>query len=218
MGQSISQFLAWIEFRLGAEIDAAGRAIADTSWSAQLQASERLWMVLEGTHVITIMLFAGTILFVDLRLLGLVLRKVPVSQVADNVLPITVAAFGVMAVTGVLLFLAQPLEYFHSLIFRFKILFLLVAAINIFWFHYKVQRGRAEWDAKALPPVSARVSAAMSIALWMLVIATGRYAAYGWVSCDNIDGLAAQAAQCETYAATLASYEPGAENRALAAL
>ena len=214
----LSNFLAWIEFSLGAEVNAAGNIIADTSWSAQLQASERLWMVLEGTHVLTIMLFAGTILFVDLRLLGLVLRKVPVSQVADNVLPITVAAFGVMAVTGVLLFLAQPLEYFHSLIFRFKILFLLVAAINIFWFHYKVQRRRPEWDAQPLPPVSARFSAAMSIALWMLVIATGRYAAYGWVSCDNIDGLAAQAAQCETYAATLASYEPGAENRALAAL
>ena len=214
----LSNFLAWIEFSLGAEVDAAGNIIADTSWSAQLQASERLWMVLEGTHVLTIMLFAGTILFVDLRLLGLVLRKVPVSQVADNVLPITVAAFGVMAVTGVLLFLAQPLEYFHSLIFRFKILFLLVAAINIFWFHYKVQRGRAEWDAKALPPVSARVSAAMSIALWVLVIATGRYAAYGWVSCDNIDGLAAQAAQCATYDATLAQYDAGAETPLMAAL
>ena len=218
MGQSISQFLAWIEFRLGAEMDAAGRAIADTSWSAQLQASERLWMVLEGTHVITIMLFAGTILFVDLRLLGIVLRKVPVSQVADNVLPLTVGGFAVMAVTGVLLFFAQPLEYFHSLIFRFKILFLVVAAINIFWFHYKVQRSRAEWDARAVPPFSARVSATMSIALWILVIATGRYAAYGWVSCDNIGGLAADAAQCSTYAATLAQYEDGADNHALAGL
>ena len=218
MGQSISEFLAWIEFRLGAELDAAGRAIPDTSWSAQLQASERLWMVLEGTHVITIMLFAGTILFVDLRLLGLVWRKVPVSQVADNVLPITVGGFAIMAITGVLLFLAQPLEYFHSLIFRFKILFLLAAAINIFWFHYKVQRRRAEWDVQPLPPVSARLSASLSIALWVLVIATGRYAAYGWVSCDNIDGLAAQAAQCATYDATLAQYDAGAETPLMAAL
>ena len=204
---SISGFLAWIQFRLGAELDAAGRVIPDTSWSAQLQASERLWMLLEGTHVITIMLFAGTILFVDLRLLGVAMRKVPVSQVADSVLPFTVAGFIIMVVTGTALFLAQPLEYYHSLIFRIKFVFLIAAAFNIFWFHYKVQRQRADWDAQPKPPASARFSAAASIMLWVLVIATGRYAAYGWVSCDLVTGLAADAAQCETYAGTLAHYQ-----------
>jgi hypothetical protein len=204
---SISEFLAWIQFRLGAELDAAGNAIPDTSWSAQLQASERLWLVLEGTHVVTIMLFAGTILFVDLRLLGAAWRKVPVSQVADSVLPFTVTGFVIMAVTGTALFLAQPLEYYHSLIFRIKFVFLILAALNIFWFHYRVQRQRGVWDAQPTPPASARLAAAASITLWVLVIATGRYAAYGWVSCDRVTGLAADAAQCETYAGTMAHYE-----------
>ncbi len=207
MTQSMSEFLAYLQFRLGAQLDAGGQPIPDTSWSAQLQGSERLWMVLEGTHVITIMLFAGTILFVDLRLLGLVWREVPVSQVADNVLPYTIAGFAIMGLTGLGLFLAQPLDYFHSLIFRLKIVFLLAAALNIFWFHFKVQRRRDSWDAQPSPPISVRFSAAASISLWILVIATGRYAAYGWVSCERVDGLAAEAAQCATYATTLARYE-----------
>jgi hypothetical protein len=164
-------------------------------------------MVLEGTHVVTIMLFAGTILFVDLRLLGVAWRNAPVSQVADTLLPYTIAGFTIMALTGAALFLAQPLEYFHSLIFRAKIVLLLVAALNIFWFHFKVQRQRPAWDAQPTPPAPARFAAAASIMLWLLIIATGRYAAYGWVSCDRISGLAADAAQCASYAGTMARYQ-----------
>ncbi len=42
-------------------------------------------MLIEGTHVLTLMVFAGTILFLDLRLLGVAFRNVPVSGVADQV-------------------------------------------------------------------------------------------------------------------------------------
>lgn len=203
----LSNFLAYLQFKLGAAFDDAGHAISDTSWSAQLQGSERLWMLLEGTHVLTLMLFAGSILFVDLRLLGVAFRNVPVSKVTSTILPYTVAGFIVMAITGAALFFANPLEYYHNIIFRLKIIFLAVAAINIFYFHYRVQASRGAWDVLAKPPASARRAAALSLTLWIGVIIAGRFAAYDWFSCDTAQGFVAAAAQCSERAVTLAAAE-----------
>lgn len=207
MSSPVSDFLAYVQYRLGAELDPSGLIVPDTSWSARLQGSETLWMVLEGTHVVTIMLFAGTILFVDLRLLGLALRDTPVSRVSKAVLPYTLAGFAVMVVTGAALFFANPLEYFHSFVFRLKAVFLLLAALNIFWFHWRVSARQDEWDAAARPPLRVRASAGASLALWLLVIATGRYAAYDWFSCDQATGFVAQVSQCDDYTTSLTRAE-----------
>lgn len=209
MSQPVSDALAYVQFQLGAAVDASGLAIADTSWSARLQGSENLWMLLEGTHVLTIMLFVGSILFVDLRLLGVAWRKVPVSAVADSVLPYTVAGFTVMVLTGAALFFANPLEYYHGFVFRIKAVVLIVAAINIFIFHRWVQADRDRWDAQAKPPLPARLSAAASLTLWVLVVVTGRYAAYDWFACDQVTGFVAAFSQCADYTAALAKAEGG---------
>lgn len=207
MANSISGFLADIQFQLGAEVDETGRAIIDTSWSTQLQASENLWMALEGAHVITIMLFVGSILLVDLRLLGVVWRKAPVSAVADSVLPYTRAGFLIMVVTGLALFFANPLEYYHSFMFRLKVIALVAAAINIFIFHRRLEVDRARWDNLAKPPLPARLSAGISLLLWVLVVTAGRFMAYDWVACEGASGFIAEFAQCETYGRVLSAAE-----------
>ncbi|MBC2665451.1 hypothetical protein H7F51_07950 [Novosphingobium flavum] len=203
----ISEWLAGLQYRLGATIDTAGHIVPDTSWSARLQGSDRLWMLIEGTHVLSLMLFAGTILFVDLRLLGAVLRSVPVSRVAGSLLPWTVAGFLVTVTTGSALFFSDPLEYFHNFAFRLKALFLLGAAVNIFWFHFRVQANRPQWDGAEVPPRAARISAATSLAVWFAVIVAGRYMAYDWVKCMNPGALVSEIAQCSTYDATLAEID-----------
>lgn len=207
MSLHLSEAMAYLQYQLGAEVDSAGRAVADTSWSTQLQSSEHLWMLLEGAHVLTLMLFAGTILFVDMRLLGLVLRKVPVSAVADTVLPYTVAGFAIMVLTGSALFFANPLEYYHNPVFRVKAVFLVAAALNIFIFHWRVQADREKWDARDRPPTAARVSAGISIVLWVAVIVTGRYAAYDWFRCGQTTGVIAELAQCTEFETTLVHAE-----------
>ncbi|MES2302375.1 MAG: DUF6644 family protein [Pseudomonadota bacterium] len=199
----ISQWLAELQYRLGATLDVSGKIVPDTSWSAQLLSSERLWMLLEGTHVLTLMLFAGTILFVDLRLIGVAFRNVPVSRVADQVLPWTVGGFAVLLLTGSLLFFSNPLEYWHNFAFRLKLGFLVVAAINIFWFHYRVQANRPQWDEAPIPPAAVRTSGATSIALWFVVIFAGRYMAYDWTKCMNPGPLVGAVAQCAVYDQTL---------------
>jgi hypothetical protein len=204
----LSHFMAYLQFKLGAHLDALGQPLADTSWSAQLQGSERLWMLLEGAHVLTLMLFVGTILFVDLRLLGLAFRGSPVSKVTDTLLPYTVIGFSVMVITGLGLFYAKPFDYYHNFLFRVKVGLVLAAAINIFLFHYRVQANREKWDGLARPPVTARAAAALSLLLWVGVVTTGRYVAYSWTECANAEGLVATVAECGEHDATLAVIEP----------
>src|SRR5690349_24221869 len=143
------------------------------SWSEALASSLNFWGLLEGTHVLTLMLFAGTIFVVDFRLMGLVFRRTPVSVVSDRILPLTVFAFVVMIVTGTALFFAKPLLYYHSLWFRLKLVFLVVAAANIAIFHFRVQSNIHEWDTLAKPPGKARMSAIVSLLSWVAVITFG---------------------------------------------
>lgn len=157
-----------------------------SSWSQQFAGSLHLWSLTEGTHVLALMAFAGTILLVDLKMLGLIFRDIPYSALNNRILPVTVAGFGLLLVTGLLLFLANPLNYYHSFWFRWKVIFILLAAANIFWFHHRTQKTMAEWDAAPDPPAAVKAAAALSLACWIAVIALGRLMAFTWFDCENV--------------------------------
>ena len=203
----LSELLADVQFRLGAQVDAAGRLLTDTSWSERLRGSENLWPLLEGAHVLTLMLFAGTILIVDLRLLGVAFRNAPVSKVTDTLLPYTVAGFAMMVATGLLLFFSNPLDYYHNVWFRLKFAFVILAAVNIFFFHHRVQSNRTSWDHLAKPPGGARAAALISLSLWTAIIVAGRFAAYDWFDCEQVNGWVAEVSQCAARATALARIE-----------
>lgn len=159
--------------------------LASTPWSIALHESLYMYPLVETTHVLALMLFVGTVAFVDLRLLGWSLREVPISEVTSRILPWTMAGFVVAAVTGALLFYAIPVRTYQSLFFRIKVLMLFVAAINIAVFHLKTQRDAEGWDAAPRPPLRVRMAGAVSLTSWALVIAMGRMIAYNWFDCDR---------------------------------
>ena len=176
----IRDFLVWLATRVG-----KGPGEYDPSWSEGLASTLNVWGLLEGSHVLSLMLFAGTIFLVDLRLLGVGFKKTPISVISDRVLPLTVFGFALMLVTGGLLFYAKPLLYYHNLWFRLKLIFLAIAVINIFIFHYKVQKDRDQWDTAVKPPAKARLSAMVSILSLVIVITFGRFIAYDWYNCGK---------------------------------
>lgn len=176
----LRDLLVWLATEPG-----KGKGEYDLSWSEALASSLNFWGLLEGTHVLTLMLFAGTIFLVDLRLLGLAFKRTPVSVISDRVLPLTVFGFVLMVATGVALFYAKPLVYYHNLWFRLKLIFLAVALLNIMLFHWRVQRNRHEWDALARPPLKAQLSATISLISWLAVITFGRFIAYDWYECGK---------------------------------
>jgi len=176
----LDSILNWFQHVLG-----KGPAPDAQSWSEALLGSLNFWNLLEGTHLIGLMLFAGTIVVVDLRLLGLIFRKSRVSVISDRVLPLTVFGFGFSVLSGLGLLFAKPLFYYHDVWFRAKMVFLALALINILVFHGRVQATQGGWDADELPPRAARTSAGLSLLLWLLVITCGRFIPYNWYECGK---------------------------------
>lgn len=176
----IAAFLNWLQHGLG-----KGHEDTAQSWSEALLGSLNFWNLLEGTHLIALMLFAGTIMVVDLRLLGVTFRKTKVSVISDAILPLTVFSFIFVMVTGLGLLFAKPIFYYHTIWFRVKMVFLALALINIMVFHGRVQATQSSWDSDETPPRAARMSAAASLILWTLVILCGRFIPYNWYECGK---------------------------------
>ena len=175
----IREWLVWLQTQLG-------KGSADgQSWSEALLGSLNFWNLLEGTHLLSLMLFAGTIMVVDLRLLGVVFKKTPVSTIDRRVLPLTIWGFVIMLITGLALFYAKPLAYYHNIFFRLKVLLIIAAFINIAVFHFRVQKNLGVWDGSPKPPLGARISAAISLTAWIAVIVMGRFIAYNWYDCGK---------------------------------
>ncbi|MEE4349469.1 MAG: DUF6644 family protein [Pacificimonas sp.] len=172
--------------------------LSDTAWSVALRESLYMWTILEATHVISLMLFAGLILMVDLRLLGIAFRDAPISEFERRVLPWVVAGFAIMLITGLVLFYAKPLTYWNNIFFRAKVAVLVLAIINIVWFHFRVQRNQATWDTAKRLPASVRASGVVSLVAWGSIIVLGRMIAYDWYDCVKLEGggLLATLAQC----------------------
>ena len=158
--------------------------LASTSWSIQLLESLYGWPLLESAHVLSLGLFVGTAVINDLRLLGWTMNSVPVSEVTGRLLPWTRIGFVVMVATGVLLFYSNPVDYYHNIFFRLKVVLLSVAGLNAFVFHRGIHRRVAEWDLDAVLPREARMAGAVSLVCWALIVVTGRMIAYNWFDCD----------------------------------
>jgi hypothetical protein len=173
-------FFDWLSWGLG-----KGKAPDAESWSQLVHESFNFWNIMEGTHLFTVGLFFGTILLVDLRMLGLIFKKTPLSEVSDRTLPLTVVGFLTLVVTGLLVFMSKPEEYYHNLMFRTKMLTIVIAMVNIAVFHFKVQKTQASWDKAESPPAAAKLSAAVSLLCWLVVISCGRLIAYNYFDCGK---------------------------------
>ncbi len=159
--------------------------LSETKWSIALHESLYLYPWIESTHVLSICLFFGTLLFVDLRLTGKVFNNLSVVDVNRKVLPLTLFGFLVMSVTGLLLFYAIPVRNYQNIFFRIKILLIVIAGINAFFFHRRMSKEAKVWDKDSSIPSSMKNSAITSLVLWSSVIISGRMIAYNWFDCDR---------------------------------
>tara|TARA_B100001173_G_scaffold212501_1_gene183410 strand:- start:1681 stop:2259 length:579 start_codon:yes stop_codon:yes gene_type:complete len=159
--------------------------LSETKWSIAIHESLYLYPWIESTHVLSICLFFGTLLFVDLRLTGRVFSNLSISEMNRRVLPLTLFGFSVMFITGMLLFYAIPVRNYQNIFFRIKILLIIIAGINALFFHRRMSKEAKVWDKDSFIPKSMKNSAITSLVLWSAVIITGRMIAYNWFDCDR---------------------------------
>ncbi|HEY9182825.1 MAG TPA: hypothetical protein VIQ99_06480, partial [Gammaproteobacteria bacterium] len=102
--------------------------------------------VVEATHVLAAVVMLGTVLIVDLRLLGLTDSSRGFTRIGRETLPFTWIAFAIAAVTGSLMFTTGAVTYFANAAFQLKALALLAAGLNMALFQLVTARGIAAWD------------------------------------------------------------------------
>ena len=153
---SLLPFFTWCEK------SAIGEAIRNSQW---------LFPVIESVHLLALVLIAGAVLVVDMRLFGLGLRRQPVAQLARDAQPWLIGGLTVMLSTGFLLFLAEAIKCYYSPAFAVKMTSLLLALIFTFTIHRKVVLA----DESRVGPLWSRVVAVVSVTLWSGVGMGGRW-------------------------------------------
>ena len=151
--------------------------LQDLSVPTQIRESDWLFPTIETVHVFALVLVVGTIMTVDLRLLGIANKDRPFSEVASEMLPWTWAAFAVAALAGMLMFSSKALTYYGNIPFRLKMVCLLLAAINMVMFHWLGTRHLDTWD-RGRPPPAAKLAGGASLLLWTTIVAAGRWVGF----------------------------------------
>jgi len=160
-------------------------AIGATSFSIGLHESYYMYAWIESIHVITLTISLGMLIVIDLRMLGVWLKDVPASKIAERLDRPMLIGFSIMVVTGVLLYVGIPIRTTQSLWFRIKVILLVAAFINAWLFRRHMQGSVGTWDVAAVPPRRTRVAAALSLTLWAGVVCCGRFIAYDWFDCGQ---------------------------------
>jgi hypothetical protein len=148
--------------------------LQDLGLPTQIRESDWLFPTIETVHVFALVLVVGTIMTVDLRLLGVVNKERPFSEVASEMLPWTWTAFAIAALAGMLMFSSKALTYYGNIPFRLKMVCLLLAGINMVLFHWLGTRHLEAWD-RGRPPWTAQVAGGASLLLWTTIVAAGRW-------------------------------------------
>ena len=144
---------------------------ADETWVHKvINDSKWLFPAIEGVHIVALALLFGAVIVLNLRLLGVVMRQRPATELVRELAPWTLCSLVVILTTGVLLFLSEATKSFHSTPFRIKIV-LLVSAIV---FHYTVSRRIMTREDVTPHPLVAKTAAVLGIGLWISVGFAGR--------------------------------------------
>ena len=141
-------------------------------WLGQLiVGSNWLFPVIESVHLLALAVMGGSVLIVDMRMLGILLRDRPVAEIARDARPWMIRALVVMIVSGVSLFLAEPIKCYYSPAFWVKMSALAIATIYTFTLRTRVTRAEPVRNTARLQ----MLAGALSMALWFTVAAGGRW-------------------------------------------
>jgi hypothetical protein len=161
-------FPAWFEVWLRA----VERTLYYTPMGELMRTSAWAWPTFESLHFIGMSLLIGTIGVFDLRLLGFA-RAVPVGAL-HRLIPLGLGGFALNLATGFCFICATPDQYLFNAAFRWKVVFLMVAGLNVLFFYTRVFRRIEAFSENLPPPLAARLVGGISLGAWIGVMSAGR--------------------------------------------
>ena len=142
------------------EMTTIGRIIRESLW---------LFPAIEAVHLLGLAVIGGSILVVDMRLLGAGITRLSTSQVLANARPWFLGALATMLATGIPLFLSEAIKCYYNTSFWVKMVALVVGIA----FTFGVRNRVASRDDA--PAWLAKMVGAASLAVWFTVAAAGRW-------------------------------------------
>jgi hypothetical protein len=150
------------------------------AWTTALRESPFGYPLIETSHVACIVIFAGLVIMMDLRLVGLAFTQAPLAQIQRRLFPWQMGSFVPSMATGILLFCVDPLRYYRNALFLAKLVFLVLAGLNALAFHLKTYRRADGWDEDTQVTAIARLAGGASLLLWSLIIVSSRLIPNNW--------------------------------------
>lgn len=140
---------------------------------------ESLWFfpTLYTLHIFGVVILVAATSALDLRMLGLVMRSEPVSDVGAMLLPWAKAGFAAQMATGGCLFLSHPADMSRNIAFLLKMTLVLLAGLNVLIFHLTAYRNVRRWP-QGSTPAGAKFSAVFSLMCWFGIVAMSRLIAF----------------------------------------
>jgi len=165
-------------------------SMQSTSLSEALKDISWLVPALQSIHILMVGVVFVSMLAIALRVLGLMRAEMPLPQVWTRFAPFFWTGLAVMALTGALLTIAEPVRELMTLSFRIKVVLLAIGIASAAAF------GRGVRVAAAPASGGLRVAVLATVALWLAIILLGRAIAYdtsvwgGWSPVKSLGGAA----------------------------
>jgi hypothetical protein len=134
--------------------------------------------ILAAIHILGLTVSVGTLVWFDLRLAGVTMPRCPVSSLYRRLIPWTLVGFGLMFLSGLLLFTGFATKAYGNVYFRIKLTAIVLAGVNALVYHRMTERRIAHWNDAARPPMPARLAGVISIVVWTIAIMAGRMMSY----------------------------------------
>jgi hypothetical protein len=146
-----------------------------TGLGKMIRNSQYAFPIVEFFHLAALAVIGGAVLVVDMRLMGLGLKKTSVAQLAKDAQPWMTGSLIVMLASGIALYSSEATKCYQSPAFWIKMISLLLAMI----FTYTVRRRTAAADEQGISTFACKSVGVLSIALWFTVAWGGRWIGFG---------------------------------------
>lgn len=145
-------------------------ALSHSALGQAMQTSKWDFALVEMVHLLALALLGGSVLIVDLRLLGVVLKGESARRIGRDLSRLLIGSLTVMILTGIALLSEEAGKCYYSPAFRWKMALLVSAVLFYFTLH---RRALLRTD-KATPTLWSRAAAVISLTLWLGVGVAGR--------------------------------------------
>lgn len=139
-----------------------GRMVRESVWA---------FAMIESIHLLALATLGGAVLLVDLRMLNLGLRERPIRELASEAMPFARSGLVILIISGLALFASEAVKCYYSNPFWVK----MTALFGAIAFTYTVRNRVAFSDETKYSDTARGVVAVVSVLLWFVVAASGRW-------------------------------------------